>query len=93
MDKLGSKTVNNSHEAFFQQHQNTNLDQNIKARSSTMLNLMDTKCMFGSVASKVHSRARKSLKNEDHWIDDEHDSADQIDFNSNPHGEINENMD
>ena len=58
-----------------------------------MLNLTDETGMFCSVASKVHIRARESMKGQDHWIDDDHDSTDQIDFNSNPFGDIQDNMD
>ena len=50
--------------------------------------------MFGSVASKVHTKARESMKAEEHWIDDEHDSLDQIDFNnSNAFGDFDDNID
>ena len=55
----------------------------MKARSSTMINLIGggTGSKLGSVASKLHMRARESLKAaEEHWMDEEENEADDINF-------------
>ena len=53
---------------------------------------------LGSVASKLHMRARESMRAEEHWMDDDKNSADNIDFqnmfppnNLNQLGDFDEN--
>lgn len=75
---------NNSFQTFFDQNMG-NLDQKVKTRSSTMINLFGNKNMSNSIASKIHTKAKESLKDEDHWIDEEADSADNIDYNESTH--------
>lgn len=57
----------------------------MKARSSTMINLFGNKNLSSSLASKIHSKAKESARDEDHWIDEEEDSADNIDYNDSTH--------
>lgn len=62
-----------------------NLEPMNNKRSSTMINLFGNKNHSNSIASKIHSMAKQSQKDDDHWIDEEVDSADNIDYNESTH--------
>ena len=79
-----AQQTNNSYETFFNESLGK-MDQKAKTRASTMINLFGNKNMSNSIASKIHDKAKQSLKDDDHWIDEEEDSADDINFNDSTH--------